>query len=432
MRKIYILDTNALIYEPRSLFAFDDNEVVIPLTVLDELDKHKNGITQSAKHARMVIRSLDEMRALGNINEGVLTERGGIIRVELNNIDNVPDGLDSNRPDNRIISVALNLKKKHSDKKVIIITKDINLRVKANSLEVEAQDYTSDTVIENLDDLYSGHTKIIVDRDDIDNLYKLGQIPVKNITRPLFPNEYVHLVSNTNEQHSALAKFNGLALEKIRTFDNIWGISARNREQLFAFDALFDQDIKLVTLSGRAGVGKTLLAAATGVEQLLGANKIYKRMVLTRPVVELGNSLGFLPGSLSEKMHPWMSPLYDNLDLIFSDKGRNYLESCMDNGIMKVEPMTYIRGRSLPKSYIIADEAQNLSRHEVKTLITRVGDDSKIILTGDTEQIDSNLDPFSNGLSYVIEKFKNEPIAAHVKLTKGERSELATLASEIL
>jgi PhoH-like ATPase len=419
-------------YEPKALFAFDDNEVVIPLIVLDELDKHKNGASQAAKHARMVIRSLDELRALGNINEGVLTERGGKIRVELNNLENVPSDLDLGRTDNRIISVALSLKKKYQDTKVAVITKDINLRVKCDALGVKAEDYTSDSVVEDLDALYTGHTTIIVDEEDIDCIHKDGQVAVKNITRPLYPNEFVHLKSNINEKHSALAKFNGAGLEKIKTFGSIWGISSRNKEQAFTLDALFDQNIKLITITGRAGVGKTLLAAAAGVSQLFDS-KVYKRIVLTRPVMPLGRDIGFLPGTMDEKMLPWMGPLYDNLDLIFSEKGRFYLDSCLNDGNIEIEPITYIRGRSVPRSYIIVDEAQNLTRHEVKTIITRVGEGSKVVLTGDIEQIDAPyIDSYDNGLSYAIEKFKEESIAAHITLFRGERSQLATLAAEKL
>jgi PhoH-like ATPase len=430
--KIYILDTNVLMYEPKSLFAFEDNEVVIPLIVLDELDKHKNGNSQAAKHARMTIRSLDELRALGNLSEGVLTERGGIIRVELNNIDNVPSDLDASRMDNRIISVALSLKKKYTDRRVAVITKDINLRVKCDALGVHAEDYTSDSVVENLDSLYAGYTTIDVTSKDIDSLYKFGQIPVKNITRPLFPNEYVHLRALDSSQHSALARFNGTNLDKVKIFKNVWGISSRNREQTFTMDALFNPDIKLVTITGRAGVGKTLLAAAAGVSQLFDI-KTYKRIVLTRPIMPVGRDIGFLPGDIDQKMTPWMGPLYDNLDLIFSEKGRFYLDSCLNDGNIDIEPITYIRGRSMPRSYIIVDEAQNLTRHEVKTIITRVGEGSKVILTGDIEQIDAPyIDSYDNGLSYVIEKFKDESIAAHMTLLRGERSELATKAAEKL
>jgi PhoH-like ATPase len=432
MKKIYLLDTNVLMHDPKALFAFDDNEVIIPLVVLDELDKHKTGASQAAKHARMVIRSLDELRALGDLSKGVLTERGGKIKVELNNVGNVPNDLDPSRIDNRIISVALTLQKKQPEVKIAVITKDINLRVKCDALGVKAEDYTSDSVIEDLDSLYTGHTTVTVESEDIDDIHDSGQTTVKNILRPLYPNEFVHLKSNTNEKHSALARYNGTGWEKIKTFGNIWGISSRNKEQAFALDALFNQDVKLVTITGKAGTGKTLLAAVAGVSQLLDS-KVFKRIVLTRPIMPVGRDIGFLPGDIDQKMSPWMGPLYDNLDLIFSEKGRYFLDSQLDDGNIEIEPMTYIRGRSVPRSYIIVDEAQNLTRHEVKTIITRVGDGSKVILTGDIEQIDAPyIDSYDNGLSYAIENFKDESIAAHIMLLRGERSELATLAAEKL
>ena len=433
MQKIYILDTNVLMYEPKALFAFDDNEVVIPLIVLDELDRHKDGPSQIAKHARITIRSLDELRALGNLHEGVLTENGGKIRVELNLIDYVPSDLDPSRADNRIISVALGLKKKSKgNKKITVITKDINLRVKCDALGVLAEDFISDSAIHNLDELYRGCTEIYVKDKDIDKFYSQNYLEVKNITHPLNPNEYVLLISKIDPKHTALAKFDGMVLKGIKSLENAWGISPRNKEQKFAFDALFDSNIKLVTITGKAGTGKTLLACAAAVAQTFDTN-IYKRIILTRPIQPVGRDLGYLPGDKYEKMAPWMAPLNDNLNLIFSEQGKYYLDSCIEKGIIEVEPLTYIRGRSMPKSYIILDEAQNLSKHEVKTMITRVGEGSKVILTGDIEQIDTPyIDSMDNGLSYVVERFKDDEIAAHITLYKGERSELATKASEKL
>lgn len=777
MIKCFVLDTNVLMYEPGALFAFEDNEVVIPLVVLDELDKHKSGPSQASAHARMAIRSLDELRALGNLSEGVKTEAGGYIRVELNHRDEVPEDLDQTRADNRIISVALGIKKgREEGSNVVVITKDINLRVKCDALGVRAEDYNTDSVIRNIEALYCGSTEITVSSDDIDKIHGTGSTEVKNIFRPLYPNEYILLRSDTNPKHTALAKFNGMSLSKIKTLDNVWGISSRNKEQAFAFDALFDPDIKLVTITGKAGCGKaepldaivytpsgpkimgdinindmvstpdgghakvigvypqgtkeiyrvtfsdgssveccdehlwhtkttldrdygrggsvkelrdirktlrygeqqkrnhsipitkpvyfeyqnldvdpyllgcllgdgsltqktlsftsqddeiistishsinklgskltpkkssdidyyitgvgvrnaikelgllgsnseskfiptvylysgleqrlcllrglmdtdgtvsknghvsytsvsrkladgvvtlvqslggtakiksrvthytdslgnkkagkesfrvniclpnqilpftlsrksarvkirtkyfprryiesveyvgkkeaqciyidsrdhlyltdnfvvthnTLLAAASGVSQLFDYH-VYKRIVLTRPIMPLGRDLGYLPGDMDAKMAPWMAPLYDNLDLIFSEKGRFYLDSCLNDGNIEIEPITYIRGRSMPRSYIIVDEAQNLTRHEVKTIITRVGEGSKVVLTGDIEQIDTPyIDSFDNGLSYAIEKFKDEEIAAHITMFKGERSELATKAAEKL
>jgi len=428
MTKTYLLDTNILMYEPRSLFAFEDNEVVIPLVVLDELDKKKDGSDQAARHARMAIRMLDEMRYLGSIHEGIPTESGGKIRVELDCKNHIPSDLDLDRVDNRIISVAIGLAQKGQDVK--IITKDLNLRVKCDALCVKAEDYTSDFVVDSLDEIYKGHRELLVSGEMIDEIHQNGSTKID--VKGLFANEYIQLISTTDPQHGALAKFNDGCLEKIKTHDNIWGLSPKNREQRYLLDALFDPKIKLVTISGRAGTGKTLLSLLAGVAQILDLD-VYKRIVITRPIQPVGKELGFLPGSLEEKLLPWMTPINDNLDLIFSEKGRNFVESLKSAGQIEVEPLTYIRGRSLNTSFMIVDEAQNLSRHEIKTIVTRVGFNTKILLTGDVEQIDTPyLDYSDNGLSYTIEKFKNDSIAAHITLIKGERSALATLAAERL
>lgn len=427
MTKIFVLDTNVLMYEPNSIFTFEDNEVVIPLVVLDELDKKKDGTNQASRHARMVIRMLDEMRYLGNLHEGVPTESGGKIRVELNCKNNVPESLDPIRIDNQIISVAIGLSKSGQDVKVI--SKDLNLRVKCDALKVKAEDYTSDFVVDSLDEVYKGHRKLEVSSEDIDAVCGGKSI---NPVIGLNINEYLHLVSNSNPQHGTLARFNGTEIEKIKYYNNVWGISPKNREQKYVLDALFNPDIKIVTISGIAGTGKTLCSLVAGVSQILDHN-VYKKMSITRPTQPLGKELGYLPGSLEEKMSPWMTPIMDNLELIFSDKGKNYIEQLRDSGLIEIEPLTYIRGRSLNSSFMVLDETQNLSRHEIKTLITRAGFNTKVVLGGDIEQIDTPyLDYSDNGLSYVIEKFKNSKISAHIMLTKGERSDLATLAADRL
>ena len=432
MSKVFILDTNVLLHDSKSILAFKDNEVVIPLVVLDELDKIKSGQDEKARNARMVIRTLDSMRGQGNLSQGVATPDGGTIRVELNHKDHAPADLDKSRADNRIISVALGLMKDYGiNKKVAVVSKDINLRVKCDALGVQAEDYDTDAVADDASMLYSGWAEVFTDSANIDDLYKNGYIEIGELGN-FYTNQYVLLRSNTESKHSCLAKVKHGVLNKLSPRPDVWGISPRNKEQVFALDALFDPDIKLVTLIGKAGCGKTLLAAAAGIEQLLDSH-IYKKLILSRPIQPMGRDLGFLPGDIDEKMAPWMAPLNDNLELLFSEKGKNYLEMHRDSGAIEVEALTYIRGRSIPKSYIIVDEAQNLTLHELKTIITRVGDGSKVILTGDINQIDNPyIDALDNGLSCVLEKFKGTNIAAHITLSKGERSELATLASEIL
>jgi len=431
MSKIYILDTNVLLHDPKSLFAFEDNEVVIPLVVLDELDKKKQGHDEVAKHARMVIRSLDKLRIDGSIHNGVKTSTGGLIRVELNHRDKCPPDLDPNRMDNRLISVALGLMEDHPNTKITLITKDINLRVKCDALDVPTEDYIADSVAENPDSIYEGVKEITVSGEDIDKFHEQGFIDAYGFGE-FYPNQYIHLMSNVNSKHSGLAKYKNSVLTKIRTFSDVWGISSRNREQAFGLDALFDPDVRIVTMIGKAGSGKTLMAAAAGISQLLDSHE-YKKLIMTRPVQPLGRDIGFLPGDIDDKMRPWMAPLQDNLDLLFSDKGSNYLDMQREAGLIEVEALTYIRGRSIPRSFIIVDECQNLTLHEIKTVITRVGEGSKVVLTGDILQIDNPfIDSVDNGLSCIIEKFKHHPLAAHITLQKGERSELATLAAEIL
>jgi len=436
MTKTFILDTNVLLHDPKSLDAFEDNEIVLPLIVLDELDKKKCGVDEVARNARITIRFLDELRAQGNIHEGVATPGGGTLRVELGFHDKCPVGLDPTRPDNRIMGVALGIMEKVKDHKVILVTKDINLRVKCDALNIKSEDYFADSVADNADAIYSGTREVVVNDALIDQFYRDGFLAVKEDKRDLgdfYPNQYAFMKSYESPKKSALARFEKGNLVKIRTFGDIWGITSKNKEQAFALDALFNPDIKLVTLIGRAGTGKTLISVAAGVSQLFDTHA-YKKIIMTRPTQPLSaqQNLGFLPGSLEEKMHNWILPLVDNLDLLFSDKGTNFLDMQREAGLIEVEALSYIRGRSLPKSFIIVDESQSLTVHEVKTIITRLGEGSKVVMTGDIMQIDNYLTETNNGLSNVVEKFKNYSIAAHVTLKKGERSELATLASEIL
>jgi PhoH-like ATPase len=351
--------------------------------------------------------------------------------VESNFHDKLPIGLDANRMDNRIIGVALGLQEKAEiGRKIVMISKDINLRVKCDALGVMSEDYNADSVAENASLIYSGNSELIIDDALVDRFHKDEFIELIGLG-DFCPNQYVHIKSVSNPKKSGLARVDKDRLVKIKTH-SVWGITSRNKEQAFALDALFNPDIKLVTMVGTAGTGKTLLAAAAGISQLFDSH-IYKKLIMTRPVQPMGKDIGFLPGDIDEKMKPWMAPLQDNLELLFSDKGANFLDMQREAGLIEVEALTYIRGRSIPKSFIIIDESQNLTLHEIKTIITRVGEDSKIVLTGDIMQIDNPyIDSVDNGLSCVIEKFKNHSIAAHVTLTRGERSQLATLASEIL
>ncbi len=440
MKKIFVLDTNVLLHDPRAIFSFEDNDVVIPIVVIEELDKFKKDVNEIGRNARQVSRILDEYRQKGKLSQGVKLEGGGCLRVELNHQspDLLPSELIATKADNRILATALNLK--HDGLPVILVTKDTNLRIKADALGMNAEDYESDTI--TLDELYSGESEIIVGPGVIDEFYVKGELPAAE-SKPK-PNQFVLIKNSANPSQTALARFNqhkNAFVPIANTKHGIWGISARNKQQQFALDLLLNDDIRLVTLVGKAGTGKTLLALAAGLEKTI-ENRAFQRLVVSRPVFPLGKDIGFLPGDIEEKLRPWMQPIRDNLDYLMGAsapavagraKGKKDLQSLFDLGMIEVEPLTYIRGRSMPNQYLIVDEAQNLTPHEIKTIITRAGEGTKVVLTGDPYQIDNPyIDSSSNGLTFVVERFKEEPIAGHITLVKGERSELAELAATLL
>ena len=324
---------------------------------------------------------------------------------------------------------------KHNPKrKVILVTRDINMRVKCDSLEIKTEDYAPNKVVDDEKYLFTGLKKHLVDDQLIDQFYSGEEIYFEKDDGVFFPNQFLMLVSNSNEKKSALARFvnHDSKLEKVvEPKDVCWGLKARNKEQTFAMSLLNDPDIPIVTLVGKAGCGKTLLAIAAGLDQVLEQQR-YKKLIVSRPVQPLGKDIGYLPGTMEEKMGPWLMPIQDNIDFLLNGRSKS-MEMFFEDGTIQIEALTYIRGRSISNAYVIIDEAQNLTTHELKTIITRVGENTKIILTGDVEQIDSvYLDATSNGLSYAVEKFKDHGLAGHVTLTKGERSKVATLASKIL
>jgi PhoH-like ATPase len=439
MPKKYVLDTNVLLHDPQALLKFEDNDVVIPITVIEEIDTFKKDLNEIGRNARHVSRMLDNLRAQGSLTQGVELESGGKLTVILFTQDHVkllPPELRIERGDNRILAVAVALQENSADK-VIFVTKDTNLRIKANALGLVAQDYQNDKV--SIDELYSGTLELHISTAEIDRFYGQGYLELPD--HELKPNQCLTLIDETNTSHTALARFDQASnrcvpLIKIPK-EGIWGITSRNREQNFAFDLLLDTNIQLVTLVGKAGTGKTLLAIAAGLQKAADEGH-YNRLLVSRPVFPMGRDLGFLPGDVEEKLAPWMQPIFDNVELLLSSveergkRKRGYRE-LVDMGLMEIEPLTYIRGRSIPNQYMIVDEAQNLTPHEIKTIITRAGEGTKIVLTGDPYQIDNPyVDASSNGLAYIVEKFKDQPIAGHVTLTRGERSGLAELAANIL
>ncbi len=438
MKKVFVLDTNVFLHDPTAFLKFEDNDVVVPITVIEEIDTFKKDLNEIGRNARQVSRLLDSFREQAHLIDGVPLEGGGTLKVVLfteEDLRRLPPELRADRGDNRILAVALQLKA-HCQCPVVLITKDTNLRIKADAVGLVAADYESDKV--SIEELYSGTAEVLVQKDEVDRFYGQGYVDLEG---EFLPNECITLAEEANPSHTAIGRYHGSlgrVLPLIRPpKEGLWGIHPRNREQQFALDLLLNDDIQLVTLVGKAGTGKTLLAIAAGLFKAADEGT-YSRLLVSRPVFPLGRDLGFLPGDVEEKLAPWMQPIFDNVELLLGmvdERGRRKrgYKELVEMGLLEIEPLTYIRGRSIPKQYMIVDEAQNLTPHEIKTIITRAGEGTKIILTGDPYQIDNPyVDSSSNGLTYAVEKFKGQEIAGHVTLTKGERSPLAELAANLL
>lgn len=441
MNKIYCLDTNVLLHDPNAIFSFCENDVVIPAVVLEEVDSKKRLMDELGRNAREISRILDRLRVTGKIYEGIKLDNGGTLRIELNHssFSQLKNIFVEKTNDNRILAVAKNLQleqeEENSSKTVILVSKDALMRIKAESLGIVSEDFLSDKIV--LDDsLYTGSTELLVTTDQLDLFYNKKELPTELFKNNFFSNQFVLLKNIEGTTQSAIGMVSP-DVKKIKklTFSNdyVWGIHARNVQQTAAIELLLRKDIQLVTLTGKAGTGKTLLALAAALYQVEDLN-LYKKIVVARPIMPVGKEIGHLPGEKEEKLRPWMQPIFDNLEHLFNVKHHEELHGILAGmKSIEVEALTYIRGRSIPDQFIIIDEAQNLTKHEVKTIITRVGENSKIILMGDPEQIDHPyLDAYSNGLSYVVEKFKDIPIAGHIQLQKGERSALAQLAATLL
>ena len=427
-KKTYVLDTNVYLTEAGSIMSFSNNDILVPLKVLDEIDKHKKRQDVVGVQARHTIRTLDNLRSKGNLHKGVRLDKGkGIIKIKSYNPLCLPDDLDLEDSDNQIIATALSEMDHNPSRKVIMVSRDINMRVKCDALGIATEDYQVEQVVAKSDDLYSGTAEILVDEQMIDDFYEGRPVTIDHIG--LHPNQFIMLVSNSNPKKAALARFtnNDTPLKKVQQV-NAWDTRPRNKEQQYALNLLMDPDVPVVSLIGKAGSGKTLLALAAGLEQPLGKS-IYKKMVVTKPVEPVGKDIGFLPGTLEEKMMPWLAPIQDNLQFLMGDD-KMTLDMYHEKGQIEVEAMTFIRGRSISNAFIVIDEVQNMTQHEIKTVLTRVGEGTKIVLTGDIEQIDNvYIDATNNGLSYVVERLKNETITGHVTLMKGERSKVATIAA---
>tara|TARA_R110001592_G_scaffold91686_2_gene268074 strand:- start:5855 stop:7192 length:1338 start_codon:yes stop_codon:yes gene_type:complete len=436
MTKTLILDTNVYLTEVSSLFAFGKNNIAIPTIILDEIDKHKSRQDTAGFNARSMNRTLDNLRRKGSLFEGVSLGRGkGKVFAAQYDPRYMPAGMATSDSDNKIIAIALRLKLEGNE--IAVVSRDLNMRVKCDAFGLECHDYQPQQVIKSVEKLFDGTETIEVEDDFIDAFYQSADgLLLPDQDRKLFSNQYIILIGKRDPKKSAVCRFINyhVPLRKVYNYKDIWGLSANNKEQKFAMDLLFDKDIKIVSLTGQAGTGKTLIAAASGLEQVLNCTTSqggYDKLIITRPVQPLGRDIGFLPGTLEEKMMPWIAPIRDNLEHLFGD--RTALDMQLEQGVIEIEAMTYIRGRSISNAFMVVDEAQNLTPHELKTIITRVGHGTKLILTGDIQQIDNSyVDAVSNGLTYAVEKFKEYEISGHVSLIKGERSKLATLASEIL
>jgi PhoH-like ATPase len=433
-RRKIVIDTNVILFDAMALLRFGEADVHIPISVIEEVDKFKRDQGENGRNARQFSRFVDVLRAKGSLAQGVQIENSETVVYISTDLmmSGMPQELDQVKADNRILNTALALQKQHPRTKVELITKDINLRIKADVYGIFAKDYEPQDVSQ--EDLYEGYQEIEVSPAQIDSFYKEKKFETD---MKLYANQYVIMKDASNPNHSAIGRYSFAAkaiVPLMNPVDSIWGIHARNVEQAFALDCLLNDEILFVSLVGKAGTGKTLLAIAAGLHKTLDAGQ-FQRLLVSRPIFPMGRDIGYLPGDIEQKLNPWMQPIFDNVEFLMGadKKAAGRAQELINQGMLNIEPLTYIRGRSIPKQYLIVDEAQNLTPHEIKTIVTRAGRGTKVVLTGDVYQIDNPyVDSANSGLTYAVERFKGHPIAGHVTLTKGERSELAELAANIL
>ena len=430
-----VIDTNVLLFDARAIYKFRDSDIHIPISVIEEIDRFKRDLGENGRNARQFSRSVDDLRVQGELAKGLPIEKtNSVIFISTDlYVDSLPKELDSHKADNRILGTALHLQSKFPEVKVELITKDINLRIRADVFGIDAKDYEPDDV--SFEEMYAGVKELEVPHGDIDKFYQEKILEMDG--EKLFANQYVLLKDESNPNHSAIGRYSrqaGGIVPLISPSEGIWGIHPRNVEQNFAFDALMNDEVLFVSLVGKAGTGKTLLAIAAGLSKTLDEG-VFQRLLVSRPIFPMGRDIGYLPGDVEQKLNPWMQPIFDNVEFLMGadKKAAGRAQELINQGMLNIEPLTYIRGRSIPKQYLIVDEAQNLTPHEIKTIVTRAGTGTKVVLTGDCYQIDNPyVDSANSGLTYSVERFKDQPLAAHVTMTKGERSELAELASNLL
>jgi PhoH-like ATPase len=435
-RRKIVVDTNVILFDSQAILRFGEADVHIPISVIEEVDKFKRDQGENGRNARQFSRFVDVLRAKGSLSQGVqLDNSETVVYISTDlMLGGMPPEFDQVKADNRILNTAMALQKQHPRTKVELITKDINLRIKADVYGIFAKDYEPTDVSQ--EDMYEGYLELEISPERIDQFYKEKKFVPENATK-LYANQYVIMKDSSNPNHSAIGRYSGAEqaiIPLINPADSIWGIHARNVEQAFALDCLLNDEILFVSLVGKAGTGKTLLAIAAGLFKTLDEGR-FQRLLVSRPIFPMGRDIGYLPGDIEQKLNPWMQPIFDNVEFLMGadKKAAGRAQELINQGMLNIEPLTYIRGRSIPKQYLIVDEAQNLTPHEIKTIVTRAGRGTKVILTGDVYQIDNPyVDSANSGLTYAVERFKGHPIAGHVTLTKGERSELAELAANIL
>ena len=436
-RKV-VLDTNVILFDALAITKFIEADIYIPFIVIEEVDRFKRDLGENGRNARHFSRFIDVLRDQGTLSDGVKLERSESYVYIM--IDTPTKGLsnemDIKKADNRILATAMLLQSINPDNQVELVTKDINLRIKADVYGIFAKDYETE-IQNNNEDMYSGLLEMDLEPGLIDGFYKDKSLLVESTDYTPYANQYVLMKDKSNENHSAIGRFNAQdnkVVPLINHSESIWGIHPRNMEQSFALDCLLNDEIMFVSLVGKAGTGKTLMALAAGLYKTLDEGK-FQKLLVSRPIFPMGRDIGFLPGDIDQKLSPWMQPIFDNVEFLMGSdkKAAGRAQELMAQGMINIEPLTYIRGRSIPNQYLIVDEAQNLTPHEIKTIVTRAGQGTKVVLTGDCFQIDNPyIDSANSGLTYSVERFKGQQISAHVHLRKGERSELAELAANIL